>query len=233
MCSTPSGTELRGDPAICPGNNGIFECRTTNTGLLSWSVDNINPLSFRGDNEVSDGIAESGNVASLVELNFINGVGNWTSLLLVPPANNVTRTIICSGGNPLSTCNRDINFLGKSTAMQLSGLLFYMLRAHLMCCFYSIGTGGIEKPVYGNHTTSEDGEFITHSWGHITEAIVSHYILTLTLTTFKDNGQIFEYNVTSTSITIPSTSIDLNGTLSAVSMCGDMSEPVSFQGTII
>ncbi len=49
----------------------------------------------------------------------------------------------------------------------------------------------------------------------------------------EDNGQVLQYNVTSTSITIPSTSIDLNGMLSAVSVCGDESEPVSFEGTII
>ncbi len=73
--------------------------------------------------------------------------------------------------------------------------------------------------------------FITHSWGHITEAIVSHYNLTLTFVAAEDVSRLFEYNVTSTSITIPSTSIDLNGTLSAVSVCGDESEPVSFQGT--
>ncbi len=39
-----------------------------------------------------------------------------------------------------------------------------------------------------------------------------------------------QYNVADTSITIPSTSIDLNRTLSAVSVCGDKSDPVSFQG---
>ncbi len=104
-----------------------------------------------------------------------------------------------------------------------------MLRVHssvLSVVFYSIGTGGIDKPVYSNHTRSEDGEFITHSWGHITEAIVSHYILTLVAA-----EEVFQYNVISTSITIPSTGIDMNGTLSAVSVCGDESEPVSFQGT--
>ncbi len=103
------------------------------------------------------------------------------------------------------------------------------MRVHssiLSVVFYSIGTGGIDKPVYNNHTRSEDGRFITHSWGHITEAIVSHYILT-----FEDVSRLFQYNTTSTSIIIPSTSGDLNGTLSAVSVCGDESEPVSFQGT--
>ncbi len=109
-----------------------------------------------------------------------------------------------------------------------------MLRVHssvLSVVFYSIGTGGIDKPVYNNHTRSDDGKFITHSWGHITEAIVSHYNLTLTFMTSEDGGQVLKYNVTITSIIIPSTSIDLNGTLSAVSVCGDESEPVSFQGT--
>ncbi len=46
----------------------------------------------------------------------------------------------------------------------------------------------------------------------------------------SSDGQVLQYSVTSTSITIPSTSVDLNGTLSAVSVCGDKSDPVSFQG---
>ncbi len=49
----------------------------------------------------------------------------------------------------------------------------------------------------------------------------------------EDGGQVLHYNITSTSITIPSTSVDMNGMLSAVSVCGDKSEPASFQGMII
>ncbi len=78
---------------------------------------------------------------------------------------------------------------------------------------------------------SKDGRSITHSWEHSSESMVSHYILTLVAA--EDGSQIFELNVISTSITIPSTSIDMNGTLSAVSVCGDISGAVSFQGTII
>ena len=74
---------------------------------------------------------------------------------------------------------------------------------------------------------SQDGNYITHSWRHSSNTI-SHYILTFVET--EDGSQILQFNVISTSITIPSTSIDLNGTLSAVSVCGDMSDAVSFQG---
>ncbi len=98
----------------------------------------------------------------------------------------------------------------------------------LLCCFYSIGTGGIERPVYRNHTRSDDGKFITHSWGHITEAIVSRY--NVIFMSSEDGNQVFQYNITSTSITIPSTQVSLNGSLSAVSVCGDESDAVSFQG---
>ncbi len=47
----------------------------------------------------------------------------------------------------------------------------------------------------------------------------------------EDGGQVLQYNVIGTSITIPSTQVSLNGTLSAVSVCGDTSDAVSFQGT--
>ncbi len=97
------------------------------------------------------------------------------------------------------------------------------------CYSYSIlGTGKIDKPINYTHNTSEDGKPITHFWEHSSKAIVSHYILTLVAA--EDGSQIFEFNVTSTSITIPSTSVDLNGSLSAVSVCGDKSDPVLFQG---
>ncbi len=133
MCSTPSGTELRGDPAICPGNSAIFECKTTNTTLLSWSVDNGASLSFSRDNAVGDGMTEFGNVASLVELNLIDGVGNWTSLLLVPPA-NVTMTITCGGGNPQSTCHRSITFLGKSVAEYSHAVIYFHIVSEFVYC---------------------------------------------------------------------------------------------------
>ncbi len=86
-------------------------------------------------------------------------------------------------------------------------------------------------PINHIYNMSEDGRSITHSWEHSLESMVSHYILTLVAA--EDDSRVFEFNVTSTSITIPSNSIDLNGTLSAVSVCGDMSGAVSFQGTII
>ncbi len=114
MCSTPSGTELRGDPAICPGNNGIFECKTTISELLIWDI-NGTELPIDGTYRIADGITESGNVASLVELDLMNGnSGNRTSLLLVPPASNVTINITCSGGRSLNTCSREIKFIGNS-----------------------------------------------------------------------------------------------------------------------
>ncbi len=115
LCSTPSGTELRGNTAICPGNSGIFECKTTNTGLLVWNIDGIS-LSFDVTRRVGGVITKSGNVASLMKLDLNNGSnsGNRTSLLLVPPASNVTINITCSGGSPVTTCSRNINFLGNS-----------------------------------------------------------------------------------------------------------------------
>ncbi len=114
LCSTPSGTRLRGDPAICPGNSGVFECKTTNIEVLVWNIDGI-LLSFDGTREVGYAITMSENVASLVELDLINGrIGNRTSLLLVPPASNVTMKVTCSGGNVENTCSRDINFIGNS-----------------------------------------------------------------------------------------------------------------------
>ncbi len=91
-----------------------------------------------------------------------------------------------------------------------------------------LGTETIERPVYRNENLSDDEEFVTLFWEHDSRDTVSHYILTLVEA--KDGGQVLQYNVTSTSITIPSTSIDMNGMLSAVSVCGDESEPVSFQG---
>ncbi len=133
MCST-SGTELRGDPAICPGNRAIFECKTTNTGILTWKVNDVSLLSFTGaDAVVGGGIADSGNVASLVELDLISGnIGDRTSLLLVAPGNDVTMTITCDGGNLLNTCNKSITFLGKSVAEYSHAVIyFHVLRAHL------------------------------------------------------------------------------------------------------
>ncbi len=91
-----------------------------------------------------------------------------------------------------------------------------------------LGTETIERPVYRNENWSVDEEFVSLFWEHDSRDTVSHYILTLVAD--KDGGQVLQYNVTSTSITIPSTSIDLNGSLSAVGVCGDESEPVSFQG---
>ena len=91
-----------------------------------------------------------------------------------------------------------------------------------------LGTEVIERPVYRNEN-HDDEEFVTLSWEHNLEAAVSYYILTLVAA--EDSSRVsFQYNVADTSITIPSTSIDLNGTLSAVSVCGDESDPVSFQG---
>ncbi len=46
----------------------------------------------------------------------------------------------------------------------------------------------------------------------------------------EGGDQVLQHNVTGTSITVPLNSTDLNGTLFAVSVCGDESEPVSFQG---
>ena len=91
-----------------------------------------------------------------------------------------------------------------------------------------LGTETIERPVYRNENWSVDEEFVTLFWEHDSRATISHYILTLVEA--KDGGQVLQYNVTGTSITIPSTSIDMNGSLSAVSVCGDMSGAVSFQG---
>ncbi len=96
---------------------------------------------------------------------------------------------------------------------------------NFLSLYFILGTGNIDKPLYFNHTPSQEGKSITYSWGHSLKAVVSHYILTLVAA-----EEIFQYNVTGTYITIPSTSIDLNGTLSAVSVCGDESEPVSFKG---
>ncbi len=93
---------------------------------------------------------------------------------------------------------------------------------------YIIGTGGVEKPVYRTHTRNEDGT-ITFIWEHPSEDIVSYY--SLTFVAAEDGIRVIHLNVTSTSITIHSTSIDLNGMLYAVSVCGDESEPVSFEGT--
>ncbi len=128
MCSTPSGTELHGDPVICPGSSAIFECKTTNTEVLIWDV-NGTLLPIEGSGRVGYGITLSGNVASLVKLDLINGNGgNRTCLLFVPPANNVTMTITCGGGNPQSTCHRSITFLGKYSH---TAIYFHVLRAHL------------------------------------------------------------------------------------------------------
>ena len=114
MCSTPSGTELRGDPAICPGNHAIFECKTTISEILIWKVDGIS-LPIDGTGRVSYGITLSETVASLVKLDLIDGnIGNRTSLLFVPPASNVTINVTCSGGRQMNTCSRNINFLGNS-----------------------------------------------------------------------------------------------------------------------
>ena len=38
---------------------------------------------------------------------------------------------------------------------------------------------GIEKPIYRNHTRSEDGETTTYFWEHNLEVAVSYYSLTL------------------------------------------------------
>ncbi len=91
-----------------------------------------------------------------------------------------------------------------------------------------LGTEVIERPVYRNEN-HDDEEFVTLSWEHNLEAAVSHYILTLVAA--EDSSRVsFQYNITSTSITIPSTRSNLNGSLSAVSVCGDKSDHVSFQG---
>ena len=113
LCSV-SGTELRGNTTICPGNSGIFECKTTNTEILTWRV-NETSLFILGDHRLNDTpVIVSGIVASLVELSLSDGnVGNRTSLLRIAPVNNVTMTVTCSGGSPTDTCSRDINFIGS------------------------------------------------------------------------------------------------------------------------
>ncbi len=114
LCSV---TELRGNSEICPGDSGIFECQTTNTDELFWSV-NGTTLSIPPNHRLENGrITNSGHVASLVELNLTSGnVGDRTSLLRVAPATtnfNTITTVACSGGDPVNTCSRDILFIGK------------------------------------------------------------------------------------------------------------------------
>ncbi len=94
--------------------------------------------------------------------------------------------------------------------------------------YFILGRRGIDKPINRDHTLSGDGKSITLFWEHSLKAIVSHYILSLVAA--EDGIPTFEFNVTSTFITISSTSDDMNGTLSAVSVCGDISGAVSFQG---
>ncbi len=116
MCNVGSGTRLSGNDVICPGGSGVFECKTTNTDILSWSVNGLSLL-IPGNHQVNDSsIIRSGNVATLVELNLTNGVvGDRTSLLRVPPTtDNVTITIICTGGDPVTTCTKDVLFKGNS-----------------------------------------------------------------------------------------------------------------------
>ncbi len=135
LCSTPSGTELRGNVEICPGDSGVFECHTSNTGLLSWNV-NGTELLFIGASATVGGVKMTdGYIASLVQLNL---TGNLTSLLLVPPANDVTVNITCDGGSPISACNRSINFLGNLVTEHMTSItgensyscLFYRNRRH-------------------------------------------------------------------------------------------------------
>ncbi len=111
-----SGTELHGNATICPGRGGVFECKTTNTEQLFWTVDGntlSTPATFRVGSDPS--ITLSGYVASLVELNLMSGnVGNRTSLLRVAKTTTNIISVACSGGEPVNTCSRDINFIGNA-----------------------------------------------------------------------------------------------------------------------
>ncbi len=114
MCSM-SGTELRGNTVICPGDRGVFECQTTNTLQLFWIVDGT-PLSIPITHTVNSGSIEaSGHVACLVNRSLASGnVGNRTSLLRVAPVTTNISTVVCSGGDPVNTCSRNINFVGNT-----------------------------------------------------------------------------------------------------------------------
>ncbi len=126
MCRVGSGTdtttELSGNDVICPGRSGIFECKTTNTGILIWRVNNNTNLVIPGDNRVNNPpITESGNVATLVELELANGnIGNRTSILRVPPTTNKV-TIFCVGGDAVNNCSKDILFIGNATLHHVRG----------------------------------------------------------------------------------------------------------------
>ncbi len=110
-----SGTEFRGNTTICPGNSGVFECKTTNTEQLFWIVDGT-PLSIPITHTVNSGlITSAGHIASLIKRSLASGnVGNRTSLLRVAPATTNTSTVVCSGGDPVNTCSRSINFVGNT-----------------------------------------------------------------------------------------------------------------------
>ncbi len=138
LCSAPSGTELRGNAVICPGNSGIFECKTTNTEKLFWLIDGSTIL-FTANHRVEDSsIKGPGYVASLVELNLTSGnIGNRISLLRVAPATtDVNISVTCSGGDPVNTCNRDIDFIGNCCRIcQLAAYQWFMVK----CVMSSLG----------------------------------------------------------------------------------------------
>ncbi len=100
---------------ICPGDSGIFECKTTNTEKLFWSI-NDSTILLTASHRVEDGpIMCDGYVASLVEINLTSGnVGNRTSWLRVSPTTTTITNLSCSGGDPEDTCNREIYFIGNT-----------------------------------------------------------------------------------------------------------------------
>ena len=104
----------------------------------------------------------------------------------------------------------------------------HVSRISYLINYYSIGTK-IQGPRILNSTESADGKSVTHSWEHDSENIVSHYNLIFMA---ANGSQVFQFNIVNTSITVPSTTIDLNGMLSAVSVCGDESEQINFNVTI-
>ena len=121
--STDTTTELSGNAVICSGISGIFECKTTNTGSLLWRV-NDTVLVIPVSHTVNDpSIIVSGNVATLVELDLTNGdVGDRTAILRVPPkTDSATITIICTGGDAVATCTKDVLFIGNATLYHVRG----------------------------------------------------------------------------------------------------------------
>ncbi len=113
LCSV-YGTEIRGNTTICPGDSGIFECKTTNTEQLFWSI-NGSTILFTATHRVEDGpIVESGHIATLVEIYLTGGnVGNRTSWLRVSPTATIT-SLSCSGGEPTDISKREIYFIGNT-----------------------------------------------------------------------------------------------------------------------